>query len=184
MLAFDDTLLTLATLGAVGSWFSRLNPHVWIWYHVGLETRICHSSTLSSIGTLPEVLGIGLCHCNFLQLFIAHNAAPKYTIIWLFSTVHDLCLVSLMNTLGCVLSSTHVHIRLCYSSRSHLVEHDLSFGISSPLLVECGSVDATVHLRGAACKVRVLNLGSSHVCGILPSVSILSSLHNRPQSSL
>jgi hypothetical protein len=100
-LAFDDTLLTLAALRAyvVGSGVTRMNPHIRIVYHVVLQTRICHSATFSSIATLPEILGIGLCHCNFLHLFIAHNAAPKCTIIWLFSTVHDLCLVSLMHSL-------------------------------------------------------------------------------------
>ena len=152
-----------------------MNPHVRIVCHIVLETRICYSARFSSIGTLPEVLGISLCHYNFLHLFIAHNTAPKYTTnIWLFSTVHDLCLVFLMHTLGVVLPSANVHIRL-YSSWTHVVEHNLSFSISSPFFVECGSVNSTVSLRGTAHEVGVLNLDSSHVVSrVLPSMCILS----------
>ena len=123
-------------------------------------------------------------------MLVAHNAAPKYTIICLFSsTVHDLCLVPLVHSLGGVLTCAHAHIRLRYYSWTHVVEHDLPFGISSPFFVEGGSIDSTVYLRGssAAHEVGVLNLNSSHVCGILPSVlsiCILSSLHHRAESSL
>lgn len=145
-----------------------MNPHVWI----VLETRICHSAHIPSLCTLPKILSISFLHYDFLHLLVAHNAAPKYTIICLFSTVHDLCLVSLVHSLGGVLTCAHAHIRLRYYSWTHVVEHDLPFGISSPFFVEGGSINTTVYLRGssAAHEVGVLNLDSSHVCGILPSV--------------
>lgn len=60
-----------------------------------------------------------------------------------------------------------------------MVEHDLSFSVSSPLVVEASSVDAT------SIKVQVvLASGPRHIGGVLPPVTASVAPCNGPERSL
>ena len=119
------------------------------------------------------LVGNHLCH-----LFIAHDARSENTIIVHICPIHDLSLVPLVSCLG-VLAASNVHIRLNDTCLAHVVEHDLSFGVSPPLVVEASSVDAT------SVEIQViLASGPRHIGGILPPVTASVAPCNRPESSL
>ena len=144
---------------------------------IGLSPHVSHFCALSKVW-------ITFLICYFIHLFIAHDTASEYAIVCFFTSVEDLSFVSLVNALRWVITCTNIHIRLCCLSRSHVVEHDLSFSISTSLFVQYGLIYSSRHLSGTSYEITVLNLHSSHIGWILPPMGTLSSSLDLPKSFL
>lgn len=65
-----------------------------------------------------------------------------------------------------------------------MVEHDLPLSISTSFLVQLGLIDSSRHLSGTSHEITVLNLHSSHIGRILPSMGALSSSLDLPECFL
>ena len=176
---YYEALLPLWALAAISSLVTRLHSHA---CPCVLEGGIRLSPHVGHFCALAKVWVAFVSY--FIQLFITHDTASENTVVLFFTSVEDLGFVSHMYALRGVITWVNIHIRHCCLSRSHVVEHDLPLSISTSFLVQLGLINSSRHLSGTSHEITVLNLHSSHIGRILPSMGALSSSLDLPKCFL